>query len=108
LARGEKLPTAYPCPLQTFSFGADLTLVAFSGETCVDYALRLRKEFPGRRLWIAGYSNEVFSYIPSERVLCEGGYEGGGAMVYFGLHGPFRPGLEDKIVNEVKRQIANH
>ena len=38
--------------------------------------------------------NDVPCYIPSERVLKEGGYEGGGAMIYYDLPGPFKPGLE--------------
>jgi hypothetical protein len=40
-------------------------------------------------------------YIPSERVLKEGGYEGGGAMVYYDLPGQFVPGIEDLIVRAV-------
>lgn len=71
----------------------------------MDYALRLRRELPGRNLWIAGYSNEVFAYVPSERVLSEGGYEGG-AMVCFGLHGPFRPGVENRIIDTVKQLLS--
>lgn len=97
------LETAYPCPVQVIRFGDDLSLVALSGETVVDYALRLRREFKSRRLWVAGYSNEVFAYLPSERVLAEGGYEGGGAMKYFGFHGPFKPGVEDRVVGLVKK-----
>ena len=103
LAAGRALPTSYPCPVQVVRFGDDLLLVALSGEPCVDYALRLRREFVGRRIWIAGFSNEVFAYVPSERVLQEGGYEGGAAMVYFGIHGPFQPGLEQQIIDTVKR-----
>src|SRR5437667_9872642 len=30
----------------------------------------------GRPLWVTGYANDVMAYIPSERVLKEGGYEG--------------------------------
>ncbi len=104
--RGESIPASYPYPVQVVRFGDDLTLVALAGEVVVDYALRLRKEFPGQRLWIAGYSNEVFAYIPSERVLAEGGYEAGDSAVYFGLHGPFRPGVEDRIIGLVKRLMG--
>ncbi len=88
IAERGAIETAYPCPVQVVRFGEDLSLVALSGETVVDYALRLRKEFEGQRIWVAGYSNEVFAYLPSERVLAEGGYEAGGAMKYFGWHGP--------------------
>ncbi|MCX7009534.1 MAG: hypothetical protein NTY53_20200, partial [Kiritimatiellaeota bacterium] len=57
-------------------FGADLTLVALGCEVVVDYALRLKKELTGEAaVWIAGYSNDYSGYIPSLRVLKEGGYE---------------------------------
>ena len=107
LAREGSLPESYPCPVQVVRFGDDLSLVGLSGETVVDYALRLRKEFANQRIWVAGYCNEVFAYVPSERVLAEGGYEGGGAMKYFGIHGPFKPGLEDRIVGVVKRLMEH-
>ena len=103
LAEKKTLDTAYPCQIQVVRFGKDLSLIALSGETVVDYAIRLRKEFPGERLWVASYCNDVFAYVPSERVLKEGGYEGGGAMVYFGLHGPFKPGVEKLVVDQVKK-----
>ena len=103
LAEKKTLDAAYPCQIQVVRFGKDLSLIALSGETVVDYAIRLRKEFPGERLWVASYCNDVFAYVPSERVLKEGGYEGGGAMVYFGLHGPFKPGVEKLVVDQVKK-----
>jgi hypothetical protein len=103
LAAGRALPTSYPCPVQTLRFGDDLLMVALAGEACVDYALRLRRELPSRPIWIASYCNEIFAYVPTERVLSEGGYEGGDAMVYFGIHGPFRPGLEQQIIDAAKR-----
>ncbi len=96
------LDASYPCPVQVVRFGEDLSIVALSGEAVIDYPIRLRREFPDERLWVAGYSNEVFAYLPSERILAEGGYEGGGAMVYFGWHGPFEPGVEDRVVGLVK------
>ncbi len=100
-----QIDAAYPYPVQVIRFGDDLTMVALAGEVVVDYALRLRRQFEGQRLWVAGYSNEVFAYVPSERVLAEGGYEGGGAMVYFGWHGPFKPGVEDRVVGLVEKLL---
>jgi hypothetical protein len=40
-------------------------------------------------------------YIPSLRVLKEGGYEGGGAMVYYGLPTIWSPAVEESIVKGV-------
>ena len=45
------------------------------------------------------------AYIPSRRVLGEGGYEGGGAMVYYGLPSVWAPNVEDLILAEVTRQV---
>ena len=81
-AEGE-LPRNYPVPVQVIHFGDRLTMVAMGGEVVVDYSLRLKRELgKNRAVWVAGYSNDVMIYIPSLRVLREGGYEGGGAMRY--------------------------
>ena len=80
LDRGESLPTTLEYPVQTMAFGDSLAMVFLSGEVVVDYALRLKRENDSRRLWTNGYSNGVAGYIPSERILREGGYEGGGAI----------------------------
>ena len=101
------LPSVQPDPVQTWEFGSPtgpggLTLVALGGEVVVDYALRLAREYPRRRLWVAGYSNDVFAYVPSVRVLHEGGYEGGDAMIYYGRPGPFTDAVEERIVGKVR------
>jgi hypothetical protein len=67
-------PHSYP--VQVIKFGSDLTLVALGSEVVVDYSLRLKKELAGEAaVWVAGYSNDYTGYIPSLRVLKEGGYE---------------------------------
>ncbi|MEM7013191.1 MAG: neutral/alkaline non-lysosomal ceramidase N-terminal domain-containing protein, partial [Verrucomicrobiota bacterium] len=70
------LPKSYPVPVQAIRFGDSLTMVAIGGETTIDYALRLKRELgekTGGAVWVAGYSNDVMTYIPSDRVLKEGG-----------------------------------
>jgi hypothetical protein len=106
LAAKGRLPAAQPAPVHVWRFGTSLTLVGIGGEVVVDYALRLKRDYPGQRLWAAGYSDDVFGYLPSERVLSEGGYEGGGAMIYYGRPGPFAPGVEDLIHGEVRRLMG--
>src|SRR5205807_2605351 len=63
------------------------------------------RELDGLRVWINAYANDAPCYIPSERVLKEGGYEGGGAMVYYDVPAPFKPGLEKQIIDVVHEQI---
>jgi hypothetical protein len=77
-------------------------MAAIAGEVVIDETIRLRREFADDRLWVAGYTNEVYSYLSSEQILAERGYEGGGAMVYFRWHGPFKPGVEDLVVRLAK------
>ena len=45
------------------------------------------------------------AYIPSRRVLTEGGYEGGGAMVYYGLPTVWSEHVEDQIIAEINQQV---
>lgn len=102
LDRDGHLPSYYPYPLQVWQFGSDLTIVALSGECVVDYTLRLKRELGRQQLWVAGYSNDsAFGYIPSLRVLQEGGYEGGEAGIYTGLPSTFAPSIEETIVRNV-------
>ncbi len=89
----------YPYPVQVLQFGGELTMITLGGEVVIDYALRLKQELGGKQpVWVAGYSNDVMAYIPSERVLAEGGYEGGGAMRYTNLPGPWQAGVEQRII----------
>ncbi|HSG72385.1 MAG TPA: hypothetical protein VLA12_18350, partial [Planctomycetaceae bacterium] len=104
LDRGEKLITDISYSIQTWTFGDDLAMVFLPGEVVVDYAKRLKRELDGTRLWVNSYSNGCPGYVPSERILKEGGYEGGGAMTYYAIPGPYAAGLEDKIVDAVKQQ----
>jgi len=47
-------------------------------------------------------------YVPSERVLSEGGYEAVDNLVYYGQPGPFSPGVEDRVfraVHEAMKEV---
>jgi hypothetical protein len=106
LEKNGSVRKSYPYPIQVLQFGSDLTLITVGGEVVVDYALRLKKELPGTPVWIAAYSNDVMAYIPSERILKEGGYEGVGAMRYTNLPSSWRPGIEDQIVQGIREMTV--
>jgi len=103
LEKGEKPPAHYPAPVAVWQFGQDLTLVGLSGEVVVDYAILLERALGPLRLWVSAYCNEVFGYLPSARVLEEGGYETRG--VYYGPPGLFSPAAQDAAVRKV-RELA--
>ncbi|MCC6588707.1 MAG: neutral/alkaline non-lysosomal ceramidase N-terminal domain-containing protein [Bryobacterales bacterium] len=98
-----KLWDHYPYPVQVWQFGNAFRMILLGGELVVDYALRLKKQYGWMDTWIAGYTNDVFAYIPSLRVLKEGGYEGGGAMLVYGQPSPFSVAVEELIVDKVER-----
>jgi hypothetical protein len=98
LDRGEPLQTDLDYIIQVWTFAEDLTIVFLAGEVVVDYVLRLKTELDPTRLWVVAYANDNPCYIPSERILREGGYEGGLAMIYYGRPTRLKPGIEAKII----------
>ncbi len=105
----EDHPADYQYPVQVVVLGHKLALVALGGEPVVDYSIRLKTELSKEMpfVWVAGYSNLVNAYIPSSRVLQEGGYEGTEAVIYQSLPGPFRQDLEERIVESVHSQVKS-
>lgn len=95
-----KLSRTYSTPIAVWQFGEDLTLVGLPGEVVVDYVTLLEKALGPNRLWVAAYCNDVFGYLPSARVLAEGGYETRG--LYAGGVGFFSEDAQDVVVRTVK------
>jgi neutral ceramidase len=121
IGRGETLIKSYSAPLQVISFGNEALLIALSGEPVVDWALSLkaafnqadrskaeqaqslRSGFP--HVWVAGYCNDMFGYLPTCRVLAEGGYEAGRATLWSWLPAPFTADVEERIMTATHRLV---
>lgn len=97
LERGESLPKSISYPIQHWKLGDELSIAFLGGEVTVEYGLRLKSE-EGSISWVNAYANSCPCYIPSENVLKQGGYEGGGAMIYYDQPGPLKAGLEAQII----------
>ena len=106
LDRGGSVPQSRPYMVQAWRFESGLTLLALAGELTVDYALRFKAQYGPDTTWIAGYSNDVFGYIPSLRVWKEGGYEGGESFRFSTFPGRFTPDIEDRVTSAVERAMA--
>jgi len=105
LDRGETLPTKVPYLVQSWMFGDAFVMVFLPGEVVVDYSLRLKREFDASRFWVNAYANDVPCYIASERILEEGGYEGGDAMIYYDKPARLAPGVENLILGTVHQLV---
>lgn len=80
-------------PVQVIKLGNDLTFITLGSEVVVDYSLRFKREFAGAAgVWVAGYSNDYTGYVPSLRVLKEGGYEAAAGWA---------ESVEDRIASKV-------
>lgn len=102
LDRGEALPPTLLYPVQTWTFGDQLAVVFLGGEVVVDYSLRLKRELDATRLWVNAYANDVPCYIPSRRILSEGGYEAEFSLWYYDRPQRLAPECEDQIIQAVR------
>jgi neutral/alkaline ceramidase-like enzyme len=106
--QGRAIRSEYPYyALQAIALGDQLTMLALSGEVVVDYALRLQKELggEGKALWVAAYANDVVGYIPSVRVLKEGGYEGGESFYGSTWPTPLADDIESIVVKAAHQVV---
>ena len=105
LQNEQAIKTEISYPVQAWTFGDELAVLFLASEVVVDFSLRLKREFDATRLWVGAYANAFPGYIPSERVLAEGGYEGGSAMIYFGQPTRFAPGVEQLVIDTVHQVL---
>ena len=102
LDAGRPLPKVYGTSIAFWRFGDDLTLVGLPGEAVADYVPMIRDALGPAGLWIAAYCNESFGYLPTAKILEEGGHESMGLTLAVGL---FSPRVEDVVIATV-RQLA--
>jgi Neutral/alkaline non-lysosomal ceramidase, N-terminal len=102
-----KITDTHKVPIQVVRFDDSLLLFAMPGETVVDYSLKIKSKYGSTiPVWVAGYSNDVFGYLPSVRVLHEGGYEGGGAFLYSNrFPGPLDESVESRVLEKVDQLV---
>jgi hypothetical protein len=98
LERGESLMTSYPYPCAVWKIGAQPVMI-LGGELLIEYTIELKKKF-GPDIFVIGYSNDVMSYIPSETVLKEGGYEGTRSPIFTT---PWNMNIEAAILEEMAK-----
>jgi hypothetical protein len=106
LNEGKPLPTSVKLPMGVLRLGDDLTFVLVGGEMVVDYGRRIKRILADNHPWTVGYAYEVPCYIPSARLLKEGGYEADSSLIYYGYYGPFRGEIETKLLNKIQSLAA--
>lgn len=98
-------PDRVKYPIQVWRIGADFTFIALTGETVVDYSLKFKAACGWNNTWVCGYNNDLLSYVPSLRVLKEGGYEGVTGMFEYGHRAPYTETVEQQITTKVEELV---
>jgi len=106
LDKDGSLPSEVDYTISTWQFDDDLVMLFLGGEVVVDYAVRLNHELDWSRLWITGWANSMPGYIPSRRVLIEGGYEADFSQVYYDLPTRYTLEVEDILVGAITNLIG--
>lgn len=102
-----QVPLTQTCPIHAVRFGNELLFIAVSGETVVDYSRKPKAELTGGPMvWVAGYCDDVFAYLPSLRVLQEGGYEGRTGIVHQLVATPFTDSVEERVMGSIRKAVA--
>ena len=96
--RDISIKTSYPFPIQIWKLGNQM-MFSMGGESLIEYAIGLKQIF-GPEIFVLGYSNDVMAYIPSAKVLDEGGYEGESSQMVYGMSGKWNKSIEPQIYNE--------
>ena len=73
LNEDQPLPDSVKLPLAVLRLGDELTFVLMGGEVVVDYSRRIKRMLADDHPWPIGYAYEVPCYIPSARLIKEGG-----------------------------------
>ncbi|WP_409346215.1 neutral/alkaline non-lysosomal ceramidase N-terminal domain-containing protein [Paenibacillus sp. MBLB4367] len=94
-----------PFYISVWQLDEETSLIAMEGEVSTEYGLMLKRLFGNGSMIVLGYTNGVFSYVPTRKMIGEGGYEAA-CNYYFGLRGPFVPEIEDIIVGQVASAIG--
>ncbi len=103
---GQPLPESVKLPIAVVRLGDDLTFVLMAGEIVVDYSRRLKRMLADDHPWPIGYAYEVPCYIPSARLIKEGGYETESSLIYYGFYGPFRGEIEALLVMRLEAMVS--
>jgi len=104
---GEPLASAVRLPISALRVGDDLTFLLMGGEVVADYSRRLKRQLANDHPWTIGYAYEVPCYIPTARLIKEGGYETESSLIYYGFYGPFRTSIEDLLIKRMTALVIS-
>jgi hypothetical protein len=106
LDRGEELPRVIPLSVHGIKLGNGVRLVGLEGEAVAELGHVIRSFFGSGITFSLGYTDGCQLYLPTEKVLNEGGYE---AVSYYeyAWPAPFAHGVEGAVNEALLRLRAS-
>lgn len=92
--------------VQAWRFGRHLTLFALEGETCSDLGPLTRSVARTDEAMVIGFANTNVGYVPTRRIVREGGYEGESSHRVYFHPAPYTEKVEQEFAKVVKRAIT--
>ncbi|MEI6679910.1 MAG: hypothetical protein WCL21_14945 [Mariniphaga sp.] len=99
------MPKSMPVYVNTINIG-NWKLLGFSRETTTGYGLEAKKFWPDQLISVAGYTNDVSSYLPTHMHIEQGTYEGKDSFFWYGMPNIFPRSVDETILSRIK--ALNH
>ncbi len=93
--------TDMPIYVQTLNIG-DWKLVALSREATTEFGIAIKNLWPGQKVSVAAYTNDIPSYLATDTHIKAKDYEGYGSFFWYGQPNNFPLGIFDTVVNRIK------
>lgn len=97
------MPISLPVYIQTLNIG-NWKLIGFSRETTSEYSLEVKKMYPFKLISVAGFTNDVSSYLPTNLHIEKKNYEGFDSFYWYGMPNTFPDTVKETILSFVKKQ----
>lgn len=97
------LPRSVPFEFQMLRLAPALEIFFLPGEVVAEYGRWVKsvRENGERRAIVAAYCNGAVGYVPTAKMLSEGGYEATGSHPFYRLPAPYAPDLEARFQRAV-------
>jgi dienelactone hydrolase len=84
----------------------EITIVALEGEVCADWGGMTRALATTQHAMVIAYANHCPGYIPTARIIREGGYEGDTSHMAYFLPAPFQPRMETELTRLLLQAVG--
>lgn len=93
----DELPDKIDLNCGVIRLNPDFYIFTVGGEPSFDVKKVLAKAILGKKMMFFGYSDAV-AYIPSDKIIAEGGYEAEGSVTEYRLKGRIAPGIDELLI----------